>query len=71
MYIQKTTFTGGFCVGELGGITSLRFVHSAHRFQRPAYLRLPFACSQTRFSAGSNPHLTKFTNKKNHLYRWL
>ena len=42
--------TGFYLSGSEGRIISLRFIHCAHRFQRPRYFRLAFACSRTTFS---------------------
>lgn len=53
-------------IGELGGITSLRCVLIAHRQSLPAHARVPFARSQTRFSAASHPHDTSSTKKSHH-----
>ena len=57
-------------IGGKGEITSLCFVHCAHRTSRSAFFRPPFACSQTPFSGSSNP-VFYYAYKKKHLKRCL
>lgn len=46
---MKDFLQAAVSIGDSNGIIPLRFIHYAHRFHRPRYSRLAFACSQTRF----------------------